>query len=121
MRESMSVRLVEGGRAMGAGQSCIAGPSVCVTSCCVCYRCGPHLSFSRIGTKKGASRRAAGRALRSCAPVVPILLSRTFAVYSTPAVRGEQAFFLLSAPSTGLFPAHPRLACFHTLENQGLA
>src|SRR2546428_14185204 len=56
IRHTMSIRLVEGGLAMVAGQSCIAGPSVYFPSCHIRFLCEPHLPFFKIGNKKGASK-----------------------------------------------------------------
>ena len=51
MKHAMSIRLVEGGLAMVAGQSYIAGPSVCFAFYHVRFLCEPHLPFFRIGNK----------------------------------------------------------------------
>ena len=48
----MSIRLVEGGLAMVAGQSCIAGPSVYLPSYRIRFLYSLHLPFFRIGNKK---------------------------------------------------------------------
>ena len=52
--DTMSIRLVEGGLARVAGQSCLAGPSVCSTSQHVRFLGGPHSSFPRIRNKKAS-------------------------------------------------------------------
>src|SRR5262249_55649746 len=52
IRHTMSIHLVEGGLAMIAGQSCIAGLSVVFPSGSVRFLCGLHLPFSKRGNKK---------------------------------------------------------------------
>jgi len=50
----MSIRLVEGGLAMVAGQSCIAGPSVCSTAFHPRRLYRLHLPCASRGNKKDA-------------------------------------------------------------------
>ena len=62
----MSTRLVGGGLAIVAGQSCIAGPSVCFTSRYSCLLYGFHLPFPSGGTKKCSRRHLERERLGGC-------------------------------------------------------
>ena len=78
---------------MVAGQSCIAGPSVCFPWCHVRFLYEPHLPFSRIGNKKCTADAVCGKSAsadactaqahtpcvsgqsRACTPTAPAFLS----------------------------------------------
>src|SRR6266699_4236237 len=67
MKHTMSLRLVEGGLARVAGQSCLAGSSVCSTSCDPRRSDNVHLPFTGRGNKKGANRsRLQHKCLSGC-------------------------------------------------------
>ncbi len=105
----MSIRLVEGGLAMVAGQSCIAGPSGCFCAFHIRGRCGPHQPFCNRGNKKKAPLEAAcwrsasasasrgGTDARHASGAPPPCRG-----YSTIARRREQAF---CGPPTTSCPA----------------
>ena len=90
----MSVHLVEEGLAMIAGQSSIAGPSVCVTSGPASHLSRLHLLSVDRGNKKGANRsRLQPKRLSGCLPGVDPR-SRRAAVVRTGSARALVTLFV---------------------------
>jgi hypothetical protein len=71
---------------MVAGQSCLAGPSVCSTSFHIRYLYGPHLPFFKIGNKKESLDACCRRS------VAVVRLLKLLRGYGTPIARGKQDF-----------------------------
>jgi len=81
---------------MVAGQSCIAGPSVCFPSYYVRFLYGSHLPFSRIGNKRYTPASVAcGKSIARVHSGHLHFYQVAYSLYTTLTAYREQAFFLI--------------------------